>query len=153
MHAPVNTHYPYPGSKSKTRSRSIRRHSGLVGMSDATFLAKLPLVDSDEDMELVKLVPHGIPSSEGETSPTGREHPFSPMVNREMLLNIVKDAFQQTDEQQINFEATLKQEYSRRSKGEVCCCVVVVVVVVVLIIIMLCCVDFGQGTSWSTPSA
>ena len=48
-----------------------------------------------------------------------REHPFSPMVNREMLCNLVRRAFDQTEEQQLMFEQTLRQEYSRRSKGEV----------------------------------
>lgn len=57
--------------------------------------------------------------SDSSSSPTGREHPFSPMVNREMLYSLVRNAFQQTEEQQVNFEASLKHEYGRRSKGEV----------------------------------
>lgn len=86
--------------------------------SNASSLAKLPPGDSDEEAELVKLI--NIKTSSGrETSPTGREHPFSPMVNREMLYGLVRQAFKQSEEQQVNFESGLKREYGRRSKGEV----------------------------------
>ena len=85
-------------------------------MTDSSIL-KLPPADSDDELELVKLVPPSAPESE--MTPNTRDHPFSPMVTRDMLLNLVRDAFQQTEEQQVSFEATLKREYSRRSKGEV----------------------------------
>lgn len=48
-----------------------------------------------------------------------REDPFPPMVNREMLCSLVRRSFRQTEEQQMLFEQTLRQEYSRRTKGEV----------------------------------
>jgi hypothetical protein len=41
------------------------------------------------------------------------------MVNREMLYSLVRQAFKQSEEQQVNFESSLKREYGRRSKGEV----------------------------------
>ena len=110
--------YAGPGGSGKTKVRTKRRHP-----SDSSTLSKQVTVDSDEELELVKLVPGGADELGVGAMPSGREHPFSPMVNREMLLNLVREAFQQTEEQQINFEATLKQDYSRRSKGEVrvCC--------------------------------
>lgn len=86
--------------------------------ADSSFLAKLPPGDSDEEAELVKLVNTKSPSG-SESSPTAREHPFTPMVNREMLYSLVRRAFKQTEEQQVNFESSLKREYGRRSKGEV----------------------------------
>ena len=98
------------------KSKSIRRHSTLS--SEPSSLAKLPPGDSDEEAELVKLVSTKT-SSGSESSPTGREHPFTPMVNREMLYSLVRRAFRQSEEQQVNFESSLKREYGRRSKGEV----------------------------------
>lgn len=90
-----------------------------TGTVDTASLAKLPPGDSDEEAELVKLVSSKT-SSGSESSPsTGREHPFTPMVNREMLYSLVRRAFKQTEEQQVNFETNLKREYGRRSKGEV----------------------------------
>lgn len=106
------------GSKTRTKSKSIRRHSSLAEGADPSALAKLPPGDSDEEAELVKLMPPKSASG-SESSPTGREHPFSPMVNRDMLYCLVRRAFKQTDEQQANFESSLKREYGRRSKGEV----------------------------------
>ena len=41
------------------------------------------------------------------------------MVNREMLCHLVRNAFHQTEEQQLQFEQILRHEYGRRSKGEV----------------------------------
>jgi len=81
-------------------------------------------IDSDEEDEIVKLTSHnGRPTSAKSGSilngPLYREHPFSPMVNREMLCNLVRNAFHQTEEQQLQFEQILRHEYGRRSKGEV----------------------------------
>ena len=90
---------------------------------DTASLAKLPPGDSDEEAELVKLVSSKAPSGSESSPSTGREHPFTPMVNREMLYSLVRRAFRQTEEQQVNFETSLKREYGRRSKGEVCVCV------------------------------
>ena len=84
----------------------------------ASSLAKLPPGDSDEEAELVKLVSAKLLSG-SETSSPGRAHPFTPMVNRDMLYSMVRRAFRQTEEQQVNFESGLKREYGRRSKGEV----------------------------------
>ena len=95
-----------------------KRHSVVSEDGDMASLAKLPPGDSDEEAELVKLI-SAKPSSGSESTPTGREHPFSPMVSREMLYSLVRLSFQQTEEQQVNFETTLKHEYGRRSKGEV----------------------------------
>lgn len=106
------------GAKIRSKSKSIKRHSGVPDMTDASSLAKLPPGDSDEEAELVKLIPIKM-SSASESSPTGREHPFSPMVNRDMLYSLVRQAFRQTEEQQVNFETSLKREHGRRSKGEV----------------------------------
>ena len=50
-------------------------------------------------------------------------------VCREMLCSLVRRAFKQTEEQQLQFEQMLKHEYGRRSKGEVCVCVCVCVCV------------------------
>ena len=104
------------GTKTRTKSKSIKRHSSIL---DGADIAKLPPGDSDEEAELVMLTTAKMSSSMSESSPVGREHPFSPMVNREMLYCLVRQAFQQTEEQRINFEASLKHEYGRRSKGEV----------------------------------
>ena len=95
------------GSKPKSKTRSMKRSS---------LLSKLPALDSDSEDELttINTKPKGNSSSSGE-----REHPFSPMVNREMLCNLVRRAFNQTEEQQLMFEQALRQEYSRRSRGEV----------------------------------
>jgi hypothetical protein len=41
------------------------------------------------------------------------------MVNREMLCSLVRTAFKQTEEQQLQFEQMLKHDYGRRSKGEI----------------------------------
>lgn len=90
----------------------------MSDVSNASSLAKLPPGDSDEEAELVKLV-NTKTSSGSDSSPTGREHPFSPMVNREMLYSLVRQSFKQSEEQQVNFESSLKREYGRRSKGEV----------------------------------
>ena len=38
---------------------------------------------------------------------------------REMLCSLVRRAFKQTEEQQLQFEQMLKHDYGRRSKGEV----------------------------------
>ena len=103
----------------RSKSKSIKRHSGIISEgTDSSSLAKLPPGDSDEEAELVKLI-SAKTSSGSESSPTGREHPFSPMVNRDMLYSLVRCAFRQTEEQQINFESSLRREYGRRSKGEV----------------------------------
>ena len=40
-------------------------------------------------------------------------------VAREMLCGLVRRAFKQTEEQQLQFEQMLKHDYGRRSKGEV----------------------------------
>ena len=86
---------------------------------DTSQLAKLPAVDSDEEDELVQLTSKKQSTEPTSTDHLGREHPFSPMVNREMLGTLVRRAFHQTEEQQTNFEQMLKHEYGRRSKGEV----------------------------------
>ena len=49
----------------------------------------------------------------------GREQPFTPMVNREMLCSLVRKAFVQTEEQQVQHDQILRHEHGRRSKGEV----------------------------------
>ena len=51
--------------------------------------------------------------------PLRRDQPFPPMVNRDMLCALVRRAFHQTEEQQIQFEQILRHEYGRKSKGEV----------------------------------
>ncbi|XP_019857507.1 PREDICTED: uncharacterized protein LOC109585810 isoform X2 [Amphimedon queenslandica] len=48
-----------------------------------------------------------------------RDHPFPPMVNRDMLCSLVRRAFNQTEEQQVQYEQILRHEYSRKSKGEI----------------------------------
>ena len=113
-------HLHYSGSKKLSRRNSKRDSLSLVN-GDASQLAKLPAVDSDEEDELVQLTSNKQPNDPTSTDHLGREHPFSPMVNREMLSNLVRSAFHQTEEQQTNFEQMLKHEYGRRSKGEVGC--------------------------------
>ena len=49
----------------------------------------------------------------------GREQPFTPMVNREMLCSLVRRAFLQSEEQQVQHDQILRHEHGRRSKGEV----------------------------------
>lgn len=105
-------------SGSKKLSRRKRDSMTLVN-GDASQLAKLPAVDSDEEDELVQLTSNKQANELSSMDHLGREHPFSPMVNREMLGNLVRRAFHQTEEQQTNFEQMLKHEYGRRSKGEV----------------------------------
>ena len=51
--------------------------------------------------------------------PLKRDQPFPPMVNRDMLCALVRRAFHQTEEQQVQFEQILRHEYGRKSKGEV----------------------------------
>ena len=81
-------------------------------------------IGSDEEDEMVKLTSSSAkPGNSIPGGPLDREHPFSPMVNREMLCNLVRSAFNQTEEQQLQFEQILRHEYGRRSKGEVCVCV------------------------------
>ena len=106
----------FPGSKRLSRRK---RDSASLVNGDASQLAKLPAVDSDEEDELVQLTSNKQPNELSAMDHLGREHPFSPMVNREMLGNLVRRAFHQTEEQQSNFEQMLKHEYGRRSKGEV----------------------------------
>ena len=108
---------PFSGSKRLSRRK---RDSLTLVNGDASQLAKLPAVDSDEEDELVQLTSNKQANELGAMDHLGREHPFSPMVNREMLGNLVRRAFHQTEEQQTNFEQMLKHEYGRRSKGEVC---------------------------------
>ncbi len=76
----------------------------------------LPAGDQDSEDELAVI-------NSGKSNVTngvsGREDPFPPMVNREMLCSLVRHSFGQTEEQQMLFEQTLRQEYSRRTKGEV----------------------------------
>ena len=43
----------------------------------------------------------------------------SDMVSREMLCDIVRSAFHQSLEQQLRHEQLLRQDFGRRSKGEV----------------------------------
>ena len=86
---------------------------------DASQHAKLPAVDSDEEDELIQLTSKKQSDDPASMDHLGREHPFSPMVNREMLAILVRRAFHQSEEQQTNFEQMLKHEYGRRSKGEV----------------------------------
>ncbi len=81
-------------------------------------LPKPPAGDSDSEDELSII---NSVRSKVITGVSGeREHPFPPMVTREMLCNLVRRSFSQTDEQQLMFEQALRQEHSRRSKGEVC---------------------------------
>lgn len=58
-----------------------------------------------------------------------RDHPFPPMVNRDMLCILVRRAFHQTEEQQIQFEQILRHEYGRKSKGEVSYAVIVLIII------------------------
>ncbi len=51
--------------------------------------------------------------------PLGRDQPFPAMVNREMLCSLVRRAFNQTEEQQIQYDQILRHENGRKSKGEV----------------------------------
>ncbi len=80
-------------------------------------LPKPPAGDSDSEDELT-LINSGRSKIMNGVSGE-REHPFPPMVTREMLCNLVRRSFSQTDEQQLMFEQALRQEHSRRSKGEV----------------------------------
>lgn len=41
------------------------------------------------------------------------------MVSREMLCELVRNAFQQSVEQQLRYEQLLRQDFGRHSKGEV----------------------------------
>ena len=93
------------------------KQKGSVKKRGEATTVKLPAVDSDEEEELVELTSSKQPSSGSYGG--GREHPFSPTVNREMLCGIVRCAFHQTEEQQQQSEQALRQEYGRRSKGEV----------------------------------
>ena len=103
----------------------------------------LPAVDSDDDDELAELNRPRSLRLRDSAHLVGREHPFSPMVNRyvrpesespasvyvvcvcvvcvcrEMLCSLVRRAFKQTEEQQLQLEQMLKHDYGRRSKGEV----------------------------------
>ena len=45
---------------------------------------------------------------------------ISDMVSREMLCDLVRNAFHQSLEQQLRHEQLLRQDFGRRSKGEVC---------------------------------
>ena len=110
-----HTAQPLLGKQRTRTKKRLPSESSILGRQQASTS-----LDSDDELELVRLVPGGGASEvEYDASIVGREHPFSPMVNRDMLLNLVREAFQQTEDQQASFEATLKQEYSRRSKGEV----------------------------------
>ena len=104
---------------SKHKKTRTRRDSKVSTNGDATSLAKLPPVDSDEEAEVVKLTSNKVTTSGG-SDPFGREQLFTPMVNREMLCSLVRRSFDQTEEQQAMFEQSLRHEYGRRSKGEVC---------------------------------
>lgn len=104
------------GSKKYSRRK---RDSHSLTNGDSSQLAKLPAVDSDEEDELIQLTSNKNLVDPTSTDHLGREQPFSPMVNREMLGNLVRRAFHQTEEQQTNFEQMLKLENGRRSKGEV----------------------------------
>lgn len=48
------------------------------------------------------------------------DNSVSDMVSREMLCDIVRSAFHQSLEQQLRHEQLLRQDFGRRSKGEVC---------------------------------
>lgn len=50
---------------------------------------------------------------------------ISDMVSREMLCDLVRNAFHQSLEQQLRHEQLLRQDFGRRSKGEVCAVVYV----------------------------
>lgn len=47
------------------------------------------------------------------------DNSVSDMVSREMLCDIVRSAFHQSLEQQLRHEQLLRQDFGRRSKGEV----------------------------------
>jgi hypothetical protein len=48
-----------------------------------------------------------------------KDHPFPPMVNKDMLCSLVRRAFHQSEEQQIQYEQVLRYECGRKSKGEI----------------------------------
>ena len=70
----------------------------------------------DSDDEVVRLC-----HSRGSKllDPLGRDQPFPAMVNREMLCALVRRSFNQTEEQQIQYDQILRHENGRKSKGEV----------------------------------
>ena len=74
---------------------------------------RLPIVrdqytdDEEEDEELSKLSANHLSAGLSD-GPLGREQPFTPMVNREMLCSLVRYSFQQTEEQQLQFEQILQ---------------------------------------------
>lgn len=108
-----------------TRSKSSRGSSKKHRMRSSSFRS----YDTDEscddvdqtelrhsDDEVVRLC-----HSRGTKylEPLGRDQPFPAMVNREMLSSLVRRSFNQTEEQQIQYEQILRHENGRKSKGEV----------------------------------
>ena len=97
-------------SKQRGAAFSRRLHPSNRWLSDDED------AEEEEDAEVSRL-------SQSQTmaavDPLGREQPFTPMVNREMMGLLVRKAFQQTEEQQLQSEQILRHEHGRRSKGEV----------------------------------
>ena len=108
---------------SKSSSQDDQDQSSIVKPKPKRSL-RLPIVrdqytdDEEEDEELSKLSANHLSAGLSD-GPLGREQPFTPMVNREMLCSLVRYSFQQTEEQQLQFEQILRHEYGRKSKGEV----------------------------------
>ena len=106
---------------SKSSSQDDQDQSSIVKPKPKRSL-RLPIVrdqytdDEEEDEELSKLSANHLSAGLSD-GPLGREQPFTPMVNREMLCSLVRYSFQQTEEQQLQFEQILRHEYGRKSKG------------------------------------
>ena len=117
-------HTPSLDKKPTSRSTQDDQDQSSVVKPKPKRTLRLPIVrdqytdDEEDDEELSKLSASHLSAGLSD-GPLGREQPFTPMVNREMLCSLVRCSFQQTEEQQLQFEQILRHEYGRKSKGEV----------------------------------
>lgn len=103
------------GSKKHRPSRSSS-HRSYDSDSDDDYDHRSSRTNDHSDDEVIRLC-----QSRGSKylEPLGRDQPFPAMVNREMLCSLVRRSFNQTEEQQIQYEQILRHENGRKSKGEV----------------------------------
>ena len=106
--------YRSVGGDESDEDENEKSHKKREGIKCELSDGMLKLDDSDD--EVVRLC-----HSRGSKllDPLGREQPFPAMVNREMLCTLVRRAFNQTEEQQIQYDQILRHENGRKSKGEV----------------------------------
>lgn len=123
LNADSNGHKHTPSLEKKPTSKQDDQDQSSFVKPKPKRTLRPPIVrdqytDDEEDEELSKLSANHL-SAGFSDGPLGREQPFTPMVNREMLCSLVRCSFQQTEEQQLQFEQILRHEYGRKSKGEV----------------------------------